>query len=176
MDRRCTDRFPVLGLPHGGDGPAPAVGALSSLQPIDFISRQSMSHFLKKMSLPRFFAADVEVPRFLRTLVRARESGLVVLAAAIGALAGLVVAAMSASVSGLHALFFAVPFGQRLSTLATLSPIAAIAVPTLGGLAFGVALLALSRWRPQREIDPIEANALHGGRMSLVGSLTVALQ
>jgi chloride channel protein, CIC family len=135
-----------------------------------------MSHFLKKMSLPRFLAADVEVPRFLRTLVRARESGLVVLAAAIGALAGLVVAAMSASVSALHALFFAVPFGQRLSTLATLSPIAVIAVPTLGGLVFGFALLALSRWRPQREIDPIEANALHGGRMSLVGSLTVALQ
>src|SRR4029453_9684218 len=31
-------------------------------------------------------------------------------------------------------------------------------------------------WRPAREIDPIEANALHGGRMSFRGSVIVALQ
>ncbi len=49
-------------------------------------------------------------------------------------------------------------------------------MPTLGGLAFGLAIVALARWRPAREVDPIEANALHGGRMSLVGSLNVALQ
>ncbi|MEP6840030.1 MAG: chloride channel protein, partial [Bradyrhizobium sp.] len=34
----------------------------------------------------------------------------------------------------------------------------------------------LLRWRPAREIDPIEANALHGGRMSFRGSVIVALQ
>src|SRR6202043_1971412 len=33
-----------------------------------------------------------------------------------------------------------------------------------------------ARWRPAREIDPIEANALHGGRMSFRGSVIVALQ
>jgi CIC family chloride channel protein len=119
---------------------------------------------------------DFEVPRLLRAQVRARESSLVLLALVIGAAAGLVVAAMSAGVNILHALFFGVPAGQRLSTLATLSPVAAILVPTLGGLAFGLAVLALTRWRPVREIDPIEANALHGGRMSLRGSLSVALQ
>src|SRR5260370_27781535 len=36
--------------------------------------------------------------------------------------------------------------------------------------------LLLQRWRPGREIDPIEANALHGGRMSFRGSVIVALQ
>src|SRR5262249_14106802 len=46
----------------------------------------------------------------------------------------------------------------------------------LGGLIFGLALTALARWRPTREVDPIEANALHGGRMSLVGSASVAAQ
>jgi CIC family chloride channel protein len=120
--------------------------------------------------------ADFEVPHFLRAQVRARESSLAVLAAAIGALAGLAVAAMSAGVNTLHALFFSVPPGQRLSTLANLNPFAAVIVPTLVGLAFGLAALALTQWRPVREIDPIEANALHGGRMSLVGSLSVALQ
>src|ERR1700724_3657512 len=40
----------------------------------------------------------------------------------------------------------------------------------------GLAFLLLLRWRPAREIDPIEANALHGGRMSFRGSVIVALQ
>ena len=49
-------------------------------------------------------------------------------------------------------------------------------MPSLGGLLLGVAFLLLARWRPAREIDPIEANALHGGRMSFRGSVIVALQ
>jgi chloride channel protein, CIC family len=126
------------------------------------LSWQLLSHF--------------EVPRLLRTQVRARESSLVLLAAAIGGLAGLVVAAMSSGVTALHALFFAVPPGQRLSTLPSLDPLAALIVPTLGGLAFGLATFLLTRWRPEQEVDPIEANALHGGRMSLLGSLSVSLQ
>jgi chloride channel protein, CIC family len=117
-----------------------------------------------------------EIPRSLRALVRAREFGLIVLAAAVGALAGLVVAAMSVAVTVLHAVFFQVPSGERLSALPALNPYVAILVPTLGGLAFGLAVAALARWRPLREVDPIEANALHGGRMSLTGSLNVALQ
>jgi CIC family chloride channel protein len=43
-------------------------------------------------------------------------------------------------------------------------------------LALGGAFLLLLRWRPAREVDPIEANALHGGRMSFRGSVIVALQ
>jgi CIC family chloride channel protein len=49
-------------------------------------------------------------------------------------------------------------------------------VPTLGGFVLGIALLLLLRWRPAREVDPIEANALHGGHMSFRGSAIVALQ
>jgi len=46
----------------------------------------------------------------------------------------------------------------------------------IGGILFGLASEVLRRWRPNPEIDPIEANALHGGRMSLLGSLIVAVQ
>jgi CIC family chloride channel protein len=120
--------------------------------------------------------SDLEFPRSLRVLVRTRETGLVLLAGAIGASAGLVVATMSWGVSELHWILFAVPPSERLSALTSLEPFSAVTVPLLGGLIFGVALMALARWRPTREIDPIEANALHGGRMSLVGSLSVALQ
>jgi hypothetical protein len=40
----------------------------------------------------------------------------------------------------------------------------------------GLSTLALARWRPRRAVDPIEANALYGGRMSMNGSLIVVLQ
>jgi CIC family chloride channel protein len=117
-----------------------------------------------------------EVPQPLRALVRARESSLAILGALVGALSGLVVAGMSMGVTMLHALLFGVPPGQRLSSLNALDPYIALTVPSLGGLLFGAAVYALGRWRPLREVDPIEANALHGGRMSLFGSLSVALQ
>jgi CIC family chloride channel protein len=124
----------------------------------------------------RIARTGFEIPQKLRALVRARESGLVVLGALIGAIAGGVVAAMSLGVSVLHSVLFDIPWGARLSSLTAISPTLAIAVPTVGGLVFGLALTALLRWRPGREIDPIEANALHGGRMSVRGSLIVALQ
>ncbi|HUN52400.1 MAG TPA: chloride channel protein, partial [Candidatus Sulfotelmatobacter sp.] len=65
---------------------------------------------------------------------------------------------------------------ERLSAQLKLNPVLALSVPLLGGLLFGIASELIKRWRPEREIDPIEANALHGGRMSLTGSLIVALQ
>jgi CIC family chloride channel protein len=52
----------------------------------------------------------------------------------------------------------------------------AISVPLGGGIVFGIFRELIARWRPEREIDPIEANALHGGRMSLLGSIIVAAQ
>lgn len=121
-------------------------------------------------------AGSIEVPRRLRAFVRARETSLVVLAAAIGGIAGLVVMAMSSSVQLLHVVFFGLIPGERLSAQDAIDQLAAVTVPVLGGLALGTAGLILAHRRPGREIDPIEANALHGGRMSLRGSFVVAAQ
>ena len=118
----------------------------------------------------------LEAPRRLRAFVRAHETSLVVLAALIGTIGGLVVVAMSAAVEGLHVLLFNLEIGERLSSQFSIEPLRALLVPSLGGLVLGVAFLLLARWRPAREIDPIEANALHGGRMSFRGSVIVALQ
>ena len=118
----------------------------------------------------------LEAPRRLRTIVRAYETSLVMLAALIGTIGGLVVAAMGAAVQGLHALLFNLPFGERLSIQSSIEPLRALLVPTIGGLLLGWAFLLLLRWRPAREVDPIEANALYGGRMSFRGSVIVALQ
>ena len=127
-------------------------------------------------SLRERMARAFEIPRVLRGVVRARESSLVVLALVIGVLAGLGVVAMSDATNLLHWLFFDIPWKNRLSAEEFVDPRLAVAVPTIGGLIFGFALLLVSRWRPQREVDPIEANALHGGRMSLRGSFNVVLQ
>jgi CIC family chloride channel protein len=121
-------------------------------------------------------AHRLEIPRRLRAVVRARESSLIALAALVGAIAGLVVAGMSTGVDLLHELFFHLEPGERLSARLTLNPYLAFSVPLAGGLLFGVASELIARWRPEREIDPIEANALHGGRMSLLGSVIVAAQ
>ena len=121
-------------------------------------------------------AARVEIPRRLRALVRARESSLILLAAMVGVIAGLVVVVMGDTVDLLHEVLFDLQHGERLSARLTLNPILALSVPLVGGLLFGGISELISRWRPEREIDPIEANALHGGRMSLLGSIIVAAQ
>ena len=121
-------------------------------------------------------ARYLEAPQRLRAFVRAHEASLVVLALLIGTLGGLAVAAMSVAVEALHVALFDLDWGDRLSAQFRIEPWRALLVPSLGGLLLGVAFLLLLRWRPAREIDPIEANALHGGRMSFRGSLIVSLQ
>ena len=118
----------------------------------------------------------LHAPQTLRALVRADEIWLVVLAAGIGIVSGLLVVAMTTVTQLLHEAFFLIDARQRLSSEIAIDPVRVVLVPTLGGLAFGLSVLALSRWWPSRAIDPIEANALHGGRMSLNDSLIVVFQ
>jgi CIC family chloride channel protein len=118
----------------------------------------------------------LEAPQRLRAFVRAHEASLVVLAALVGTVGGLVVAAMSMAVEAMHVALFELEWGDRLSSQFRIEPWRALLVPSLGGLLLGVAFMLLVRWRPAREIDPIEANALHGGLMSFRGSVIVALQ
>ena len=73
-------------------------------------------------------------------------------------------------------MLFAIPAGEHLSSQDKIDPLRAVLVPGIGGSLLGGAFLLLLRWRPAREVDPIEANALHGGRMSFRGSVIVALQ
>jgi chloride channel protein, CIC family len=121
-------------------------------------------------------ARVLEIPRRLRAWVRAREAGTVALAAVVGAIAGLVVSIMSGIVAILHELFFRLPPDERLSASFEVNPALAVAVPVAGGLALGFAARWIGRVRRERLVDPIEANAVRGGRMSFRGSMIVALQ
>jgi len=122
--------------------------------------------------------ADVvaHVPQTLRALVRADEIWLVVLAAFVGLGAGLVVVAMETFAQAMHRLLYNLGPGEFLSAMPSIESLRALLVPSLGGLVLGLAGWALARWLPRRTIDPIEANALYGGRMSFVDSVIVVAQ
>ena len=118
----------------------------------------------------------VHVPQTLRALVRADEVWLVLLAAMLGLFAGLCVTAMSGATQYMHRVLFALGPYERLSGQVDVDAWRAIVMPTAGGLVMGVIALALARWWPRRAVDPIEANALYGGRMSLNDSLILVGQ
>ena len=71
----------------------------------------------------RWFSHHLEVPHRLRAIVRARELSVIVLAAFIGAIAGLVVAGMGEAVSLMHLTFFGLDPGERLSGRVSLDPL-----------------------------------------------------
>ena len=111
-----------------------------------------------------------------RTLVRARESGLISLSVLVGVAAGLLTVGLSRAAAGLHGLLFALGGPGSISVLERLgSPWLAL-VPVAGGLVLGIASRVLPQLRGRRPIDPIEANALHGGRMSIKDSIVIGLQ
>lgn len=109
----------------------------------------------------------------LRAAVRAGETGLICLATLAGIVAGLLTTGLSRAAALLHRFLYG---HHALSAIETLDHAWLALVPIGGGLLFGLGTHALSRWRPRRPADPIEANALHGGRMQLVDSLVIGVQ
>lgn len=108
----------------------------------------------------------------LRAIFRRGEVALVVLAIFVGIAAGFFVALIGAITTKLHVIFFGV---ERLSS-SDLSGWIVLAGPLTGGVILGIVIFVLSRTRKKPMIDPIEANALHGGRLSLTDSMIVCLQ
>ena len=118
----------------------------------------------------------LHAPQMLRALVRTDEIWLSVLAAFIGVIAGFCVTGMTLSTQWVHRILFHLGPHERLSGQAEVEPLRAVFGPTLGGLAVGLLAIAVLKWWPRRAVDPIEANALYGGRMSLNDSLVVVAQ
>jgi chloride channel protein, CIC family len=109
----------------------------------------------------------------LRGLVRRNEAWFIALAAGVGAIAGLCVTLLLGSANLLHRLFYG---ASKLSSLASLSSPFLVLVPVAGGLILGILGVSVRKSFPKRPVDPIEANALHGGRMSLKESVLIAAQ
>lgn len=121
--------------------------------------------------LRRFF----RIPHRFRAVVRADETWLMVVAGFVGVAAGCFVAVMVATVQWLHHVLFAIE-GHEVSGAAFLDPWRAALVPAVGGILMGLIGWLSTRQRRIPIIDPVEANALHGGRIPMKGSLLLVLQ
>jgi CIC family chloride channel protein len=108
---------------------------------------------------------------FVRHNIRNSEVGFTIIAALAGCVIALGVALVSQLVAEMHHLLYGVPIEHRLSGVNLIEPWRLLAMPMLGGLVYGLIAYALWRWKPRDIVDAIEANALHGGRMSLSDSL-----
>lgn len=109
-----------------------------------------------------------------RALARGSEIGFVLLALLVGAIAGAIVSLVSLLTHFLQSLLYDVPFGAGLSGSALERDWTLVEVPILGGLM--TALVMMMRRRSGRIVDPVEANALYGGRMSLTDSIWLTMQ
>ncbi len=102
-----------------------------------------------------------------RRAVRNREAWLICCAIVMGALVGLVTMGLRRLVRGLHQLDFMLEPGTHLSAQLSLDPWRLALVPAVGGLVLALVTLGLNRLRPAEIVDPVEANALYGGQLSL---------
>src|SRR5690348_15916715 len=112
----------------------------------------------------------------LRALLRSNEFYLIPLALVVGVVAGAVVTLMSEIAQIAHVLIFGIPIDVRLSANAYVNPIVALIAPALGGLSLGIMEWWRRRLKISNAVDPIEANALRGGRLSARDSVVVSGQ
>ncbi|HVV92243.1 MAG TPA: chloride channel protein [Hyphomicrobiales bacterium] len=122
---------------------------------------------------PRSMASVAAV---MRALVRGSELWVVVLATAVGVVGGLLVAGMSFLTQFMHAHLFGIDPDERLSAVIHIDSLPAALVPIAGGLIMGLTTYLTRRYRRRTAVDPITANAVHGGRMSMTDSTIVTAQ
>jgi chloride channel protein, CIC family len=127
---------------------------------------------LRRLGLFSIFLA----PSRLRAFARSHEIGLVFAAAFVGIVAGFVVTGMSRIAQYLHLIIFNLQPEERLSSSMSANYSALLIAPVAGGAILGILLFVLALYRKKPIVDPIEANALHGGRLSLNDSIIVTVQ
>lgn len=110
----------------------------------------------------------------LRRRFRSGETGFIALALLVGIGAGLSTWLQAALAHGLQGWLFGLSDEDRLSASLKIGFPALLALP-VGGLLVGLVSLAATL-RKRRLIDAVEANALHGGRMSMRDNLIVSAQ
>jgi len=123
----------------------------------------------------RFRAFYLRFRRNFPRLIRTDEIWLVLLAGLIGIGSGLIVTAMIGASRLLHRLLFATQNGE-VSGAVVIDSTRVLAVPILGGLIIGLLGFILAKRGRTATIDPVEANALHGGRLSIKDSLILIVQ
>src|SRR5215813_14246295 len=112
----------------------------------------------------------------LRALLRSNEFYLIPLALVVGTVAGAIVTLMSQIAQIAHVLIYGIPIDVRLSANAYVVPWVALVAPAAGGLILGIMEWSRRRLKISSAVDPIEANALRGGHLSMRDSVVVSSQ
>ncbi len=115
-------------------------------------------------------------PAFIRRLVRTREWALTICGALAGVVAAALVAFMNFIADMAHRALFALDAGDQLSGVTLLDQPISVFWPMVGGIVLCGMMWVWQRVGRGDVVDPIEANALHGGRMSFRDSAILALQ
>ena len=124
---------------------------------------------------PSAFASRRSAASLTRQSLRNSTLAVLVPAVGIGGVIGLAVALLHEIVVWAQAVAFGLPAGVSLGQAVAGDPWRTLLVPAVGGLALGVLVKLVRLWRPNEIVDPVEANALYGGKMSLIDSLRLTL-
>jgi Chloride channel protein EriC len=111
----------------------------------------------------------------LRGRFRTSEAWFIVLAVAVGAVAGLLAVSQAGLAHWLQSRLYGFSLDARLSALPEINPWRVLWLP-VGGALLGLLAWLSQRWRGRRLVDVVEANALHGGVLSLRDSALICLQ
>ncbi|MGH6967853.1 MAG: chloride channel protein, partial [Stellaceae bacterium] len=105
-----------------------------------------------------------------RRHLRSNEIALTLLGVVVGAAIGIGVVILRQVSQWIHQAAFDLSPSHLLSEGIGLAWWRVLLVPCVGGLVVGVTTLLVRRFRPREVVDAIEANALYGGKMSLIDS------
>ncbi len=112
---------------------------------------------------------------WLRRRTRSSELWLIAVATVAGLAAGALAVTQAKIAHGTQVALFGFDPDERLSAQTVVAPLRLLAIP-IGGLVLGLFTAAVLRFRPNHAVDPVEANALHGGRLSLRDSAFICGQ
>ncbi|WP_066683513.1 chloride channel protein [Caulobacter sp. CCH9-E1] len=112
---------------------------------------------------------------WLRRRTRSSELWLIAVATVVGMAAAALAVLLEKVAHATQVWLFAFDPNERLSAQAMIEPWRLLAIP-LGGLLLGLFTALVLRFRPSPAVDPVEANALHGGRLSVRDSAFICGQ
>jgi CIC family chloride channel protein len=116
------------------------------------------------------------LPRSITGTDSFRGVYVLLLSAGIGIIAGISVPFIGWVTREMHVVLFSLRTDGLLSEQYVLKSPTYALLPILGGALMGLSIVLARRFRTRPPVDPIEANAVHGGRMSVRESLIVTAQ
>lgn len=114
-------------------------------------------------------------PDLLRRTLRDSTPGQIFACAGLGLVVGAAIVLIHETLDALHQGFFALQSHERLSAAGNIPINRLLLVPILGGLCVALLRATAQKLKLHDIVDPIEANAVHGGRLSLRDSARLLL-